>query len=255
MNRLWVNADDFGLHEDVNRAIVEGVDAGRIQSFSVSANGGAVDWPLLKALQERGACIGVHLTWVGEPWLGGGRRWTNWADLLMALMRRPGLKADVEAEGRRQIQEFSRRGIVPTHVDSHQHVHVFPGLWEITLKLSREAGIPRLRVPWCPTGRGVRRTPGGLALQLLSRWRRRAVPGAWPCLGLAHSGRNTLARVRHELQAARGTDVELVVHPGYATPALRERYDDWQYDWDAERRLIMDEAWPAVLANAGYRAG
>jgi hypothetical protein len=30
---------------------------------------------------------------------------------------------------------------------------------------------------------------------------------------------------------------------------------EWRYDWDAERRLIMDDSWPAVLSDAGYRAG
>jgi predicted glycoside hydrolase/deacetylase ChbG (UPF0249 family) len=255
MNRLWVNADDFGLHEDINRAIFEGVEAGRIQSFSVAVNGEAVNWPLLNELHKQGALMGVHLTWVGEPWLTNGRLWASWSKLLMALVRQPGLGVQLEAEGRRQIAEFVVHGITPAHLDSHQHVHVFPVVWSATMKLSRELGIPRVRVPWCPIGRGVRRTPGGLALQLLSGQRRKDVSNAWPCIGLAASGRNTPACFRRELNAARGNDVEMIVHPGYATPALLGRYGDWHYDWESERRLIMDDAWLATLSDAGYCAG
>lgn len=255
MNRLWVNADDFGLHADVNRAIVEGVEAGRIQSFSVSANGACVDWPCLEALFRRGVRIGVHLTWVGEAWLLDGRRWPKWPALALALMRHPGLVAAVEQEGRRQIAAFREHGITLAHLDSHQHVHVLPGLWRVTQRLAGEAGIPRVRVPWCPARCGVRRSVGGVVLQGLSGWRRHAAPTARPCLGLAHSGHNTIEIIRAELREARGHDVEFVSHPGYATPGLQQAYGEWDYDWDAERRLIMDDAWPALLADAGYVAG
>lgn len=255
MNRLWVNADDFGLHEDINRAILEGVEAGRIQSFSVSANGGAVDWPALEALHRRGVPLGVHLTWVGEPWLSDGRCWGSWPALLRSLALQPRLAEKAEEEARRQAGTFLNRGITPAHLDSHQHVHVFPGLWGVTLRVARDLGIPRIRVPWAPAPGGLRPTPGGLALQWLSRRCRRAAPDARPCIGLAASGHNTRACLEQELRMAGGRDLEMVVHPGYATPALLERYGSWSYDWDAERTLIMDEAWPAILSDAGYRAG
>lgn len=251
--RIRVNADDFGLHADINRAIADGVAAGRIQSLSVSANGEAVDWPLLRHLRDRGARIGLHLTWVGEPWLTEQVTFSGWPALAVALARSPGWVARMETEARQQVAVFAAQGFVPAHLDSHQHVHIWPGLWAITCKLARETGSPRIRVPWCPTRRGVRRSPGGVALQGLAAWRRRQVPDSWPCIGLAFSGHYTFERLTAEVRAVKERDLEVVIHPGYATAALRQRYHAWNYDWEAERLTVMAPGWPALLAECGYR--
>lgn len=252
MNRLLVNADDFGLHADINRAIADGVEAGRIRSLSVSTNGSAVDWQLLGTLRDRGARVGVHLTWVDEPWLVDGRLLSRWALLIMTLSRRPMLMAGLREEGRRQIEALMEHGFIPTHMDSHQHVHVLPALWPLTLALARDSGAPRVRVPWSTRWSGARRSPGGVALQMLSSLRLKHATGALPCIGLAASGHNSTAGLVRELWAARGQDLELVLHPGYATPSLQQKYGHWRYDWDAERRSIMDSAWPAAVTAAGY---
>ena len=250
---LRVNADDFGLHPDINRAVADGVEAGRIHALSVSVNGTAVDWPLLQRLRDHGAQIGLHLTWVGEPWLTGGAGFRGWPALAAALPRSPRLVSRLEAEARQQVAAFQAHGFAPAHLDSHQHVHMWPRLWTITCRLARENGAGRVRVPWCPTWRGVRRSPGGMALQALAALRRRQAPEAWPCVGLAFSGHYTLARLAGEVRAAQGRDLEVVIHPGYATQDLRQRYHIWDYDWDTERLTIMDDGWPALLAECGYR--
>lgn len=253
-HRLRVNADDFGLHPDLNRAIAAGVEAGRIHSLSVSVNGGAVDWPLLQRLRDQGVRIGLHLTWVGEAWLTGGGGFRGWPALATALARSPGLASRLELEARQQVAAFRAQDFAPAHLDSHQHVHVWPRLWTFTQELALE-NEAALRVPWCPTWRGVRHSPGGMALQAMAAFRRRQTPEAWPCIGLAFSGHYTLALMARELRAAQGQDLEVVVHPGYTTKDLQQHYPLWNYDWDAERLMVMDKGWPALLVECGYRFG
>ena len=71
--RLLVNADDFGLHSDINRGISECVESGRVQSVSFAAVGQAVDWKKLQEWQRSRVLTGLHLTLFGEPWANDDR--------------------------------------------------------------------------------------------------------------------------------------------------------------------------------------
>ncbi|HLY26998.1 MAG TPA: ChbG/HpnK family deacetylase, partial [Aggregatilineales bacterium] len=64
---LIVNADDFGLTEGTNRAIVEAFQQGIVTSTSLLANGYAFDHAieLAEGLPDLG--IGVHLTLTEGP--------------------------------------------------------------------------------------------------------------------------------------------------------------------------------------------
>ena len=66
MKRLIVNADDFGLHPAVNRAVVKGCEEGCIRSTSLIASGRAAE----EAAELARICpmlgVGVHLTLVAE---------------------------------------------------------------------------------------------------------------------------------------------------------------------------------------------
>src|SRR5262249_48831404 len=55
--------------------------------------------------------------------------------------------ADVRAELQAQIRRVRERGIAPTHLDGHQHVHVLPGIARVVAELARENGIRAVRVP------------------------------------------------------------------------------------------------------------
>ena len=261
--RLLVNADDFGLHSDINRGISECVESGRVQSVSFAAVGQAVDWKKLQEWQRSRVLTGLHITLVGEPWATDGRVFQGWKDLAARLLfHRSTIREDVNREIRRQFQMCADNGLDPrilSHVDSHQHVHVLRGAWEPCVAIAREYGIPRIRIPWCPSPRAIKRSLGGVALQELSRRRMREVKGSFPCLGLAHAGRNTVATLSRELNyAARVADtqsnarVELVVHPGVNTSGLESKYADWGFNWAGERDAILSPHFADAVAAAGY---
>jgi predicted glycoside hydrolase/deacetylase ChbG (UPF0249 family) len=111
------------------------------------------------------------------------------------------------------------------HLDSHQHLHVLPGLWTAAKELQKEYGIPRLRVPYESLRRGLtHRFPFGLCMQALAGLRvDRDAPGF---IGFFSSMRFTLAENHAALERVLlepGRRFELMVHPalpaGPGTPA------------------------------------
>jgi predicted glycoside hydrolase/deacetylase ChbG (UPF0249 family) len=251
MSRLLVNADDFGLHPDINRGVLECVDRGVVRSLSVVATGRTIDWLVVGRLrQSGGARVGMHLTLVGEPWLTRATAVPDRWALVRELVRRgPQMAEAIHAEAVAQLGRFLDHGIRPDHLDSHQHVHVLPVVWPVCVRLAEQYGIPRIRLPLAPSWRLARRTPSGVLLQQLAKRRARTLPDLLPCIGLAQSGRNTAIRLAHELQVARGRDVELVAHPGDTTPELANLYR-WGYDWSGEREALLSaEFWRAVEEN------
>jgi predicted glycoside hydrolase/deacetylase ChbG (UPF0249 family) len=260
---LLVNADDFGLHADINRGISECIERRCVQSVSFSATGQAVEWKKLQEWIRHGVLVGLHVTLVGEPWATDGRTLHSWKDLVRRLLfEGRAIREDLTREIHRQFQLCADNGLNPrtlSHLDSHQHIHVLNGVWEPCVELACEYGIPRIRVPWCPSLRAIKKCFGGIALQVMSRRRVAEAKCSLPCLGLAHAGRNTIATFAHELNfPARATGitarpaVELVVHPGVNTPDLESKYADWRFNWTGERDALLSPQFAEAVAAAGY---
>ena len=65
MNRLIINADDFGIHPAVNQAIVDAHRRGVLTSTSLLATGPAFADAVALACQNPNLGIGIHLCLVG----------------------------------------------------------------------------------------------------------------------------------------------------------------------------------------------
>jgi predicted glycoside hydrolase/deacetylase ChbG (UPF0249 family) len=259
MPTLLVNADDFGLHPDIDRGILECVDAGVVQSLSFSPNGGNIHWEKLHELSRAGVRVGLHVTLVGEPWGTDDRVVPGWKDLVKQLIF--GGRAVRDAVAREiawQARQCADHSLSLAHIDSHQHVHAFDGVWQPVLRAAHEHGIPRVRVPWCPSWRMIKKNAGGVALQMLSarlgKRVRAQLDSFLPILGVAHAGHNTVEIYQRELALARGnaTDLELCVHPGINTPDLECRYADWQFDWTGERDALLTPRFRDAVTQHGF---
>ena len=192
MKRLIVNADDFGLHAAVNAGIAIGHREGIITSASLMAGGGAFD----DAVRIAGECprlgIGVHLTLVG-----GGRPVLPPAQVSSLLdgqgcflMGHPAFIArylagriklcEVEAELTAQVEKVCVAGVTPSHLDSHQHLHVLPGIFAIAKKLALRFSVGSMRRPAEPLAffGGLQLSAGRIAgrtgLSLLTAWSMRS---------------------------------------------------------------------------------
>jgi len=157
MKRLIVNADDFGMAPGVNRAILEAHRTGIVTSTSLMANGAAFDEAAAAARATPSLGVGLHLNLTqGRPLSGalslgamvgadGGFLGNAERLYFQMVAGRVSMQA-AEREIRAQIECLQDAGIQPTHVDGHQHAHMWPPLFELVARLATEYGVPGVRV-------------------------------------------------------------------------------------------------------------
>lgn len=213
MKRLIVNADDFGFTADVNAGIVHAHREGILTSATLMANGGAFDDAVRLARATPTLDVGCHLVLVQGRSLLTGRPLPEKPLQLLALLARRGL--DVHSELREQIQAVLRAGIRPTHLDSHKHTHIVPGIFRQVACLAHEFSIPYVRLP-LDRSVPLARWPGALA----GRYYRRLARGlnvrmTDHFLGFRLTGSlNEEAIARALLSLDEGL-TEFMCHPGY----------------------------------------
>jgi predicted glycoside hydrolase/deacetylase ChbG (UPF0249 family) len=130
---LIVNADDYGQSEGVNHGILRAHREGIVTSASLM-----VRWPAAEhaAFNAGELDLGLHID-LGE-WACRDGEWCTRYERV--LMDDPGA---VEAEVRSQLDEFHRlTGRTPTHIDSHQHVHLQEPVLSIASRVADELSVP-----------------------------------------------------------------------------------------------------------------
>ncbi len=159
MRQLIVNADDFGADAYRNQGIAEAVDAGVVTSVSLLVNGPAFDDALarLPAWQDRGVSVGLHVNLSeGEPVCKGlavlpdehgcflGK---SSAHKLLMQKGNKELEREVAREIEAQIGLLESKAIRISHLDGHQHVHIFPAVIAAAVGAAQRHGIAWLRIP------------------------------------------------------------------------------------------------------------
>jgi len=155
---MIVNADDFGISNTVNRAILESMEIGLVTSTSIMANMPGFE-DALTLVHEHPILtgrIGVHLNLTeGHPLSvpildcptfcnDNGRFVYDRQRSLFSLTRKG--KDAVYEEMRTQLERVLAAGIEPTHLDSHHHLHTEWAIAPLVCRLGREYGIPRVRL-------------------------------------------------------------------------------------------------------------
>ncbi len=154
--KLIINADDFGISTDVNRAIIQAFEKGLITSSTIMTNmpgfEEAIDLIEKHNLHGR---IGIHLNLsAGRPLTEGMRSSTTFCSgdgvfrperQRLFLLSHEDKKA-VLGEFQAQIQKVLERGIVPSHIDSHHHYHTEWAIGKLVIKLAKTNGINSIRL-------------------------------------------------------------------------------------------------------------
>ena len=240
-------ADDYGMHPDINRGIAYCVEQRLIDGIAVSPCG-----PYLEDLPPLAAAyphlrVGVHLMLVGGRPLTDGK-WMlvkNGAftadvfSLARGLARGAIRPSDVEREWDAQIRTLLDAGLRLTHLNSHQHVHLLPSLWPVATRLAQRYGIESIRTSYESLwGAAAKGSPALLVHQAIAAVRYRSLPPPKRerTLGMlcstAFSARAVVDRLVREILA--GRPVEVMTHPGFATPAAAEAFPSWHPHWEAE---------------------
>jgi hopanoid biosynthesis associated protein HpnK len=162
VGRLILNADDFGLTAGVNRAIIELHRAGVLTSATLMARAAAAGEAIELARSTPSLGVGCHVVLVdGEPLRtahelpslvdsGTGRFMPTLGKFLERLFTGRIRSSEIEAEAGAQIGLLRSKGVALTHIDTHKHVHMFPGVLRPVLRAARAAGIRAVRNPFEP---------------------------------------------------------------------------------------------------------
>jgi predicted glycoside hydrolase/deacetylase ChbG (UPF0249 family) len=268
---LIVNADDFGLTAGVCRAIVRAHREGVVTSTSALALGAAFSSgaTLLDEVPDLG--VGVHLAVVGEdpPLLApsdvptlidrGGRLPLSWRRFLPRALAGRVNVAELERELNAQLDAVSAAlpGRALTHVDTHQHLHLWPPLGSLVIKLAQQRGIPAVRVTRS-AGRGGRSI---VVNRLARRFDTKAIAAGLRTTGAFagfDEGGTLAARALVETIDRLGTSdaesAEIGIHPGEHGDADLDRYE-WGYRWGDELDALVSPDVRAAVDRNGFRLG
>jgi len=279
MKQLIVNADDFGMAPGVNRAIVEAHRTGIVTSTSLLANASAFDEAAAAALANPTLAVGVHLNLTeGRPLSNPARlgalvtadgEFLGNPEALFFRMVTGRIPLDaIEREYHAQIQRVLAVGIRPTHLDGHQHVHMWPPVFALTARLAAEYGMAGVRASrerrvdfhglWRRNtrlrGKILLQAGVGLGLAFLAVASRAALAAAGVAApdyfyGVSSTGyldRGVLADVLRDVPEGVS---ELMCHPGYvdatlqrvSTRLLRQRETEFETVASPQSRILAEQ--------------
>lgn len=155
--KLILHSDDFGLHKEIDRGILDAAKKGILTSTSLLANGPVAEDAMEEAKSYPRLGVGVHLNIVrGRP-LSDPSEIPSLVDrnglffnsteklLLRSLLGR--LSPDeIYNEYRLQTLKLIKKGITPTHFDGEKHTHLLlPEAVNAVKKLMKEFAISKVR--------------------------------------------------------------------------------------------------------------
>ncbi len=262
--RLILNADDFGLTPGVNRAIGEIHQAGALTSATLMANGPAFDHAVAVAKANPQLGVGCHIvltdgTPVSPPahvptLLGPDRRTfrASLPDFLFAVLRGRVRENEIAREAAAQVQRLQTAGIQVTHLDTHKHTHILPGVARPLLLVAERAGIPAIRNPFesgWSLAIGHSAPMRHLQVRLIAQFRNSfqvlpqirsgAVLTPDGTIGISATGRLDETCLYKLLAAMEDGLWELVCHPGYNDPDLDRITTRLRGTRDIERQALL----------------
>lgn len=269
MKKLIVNADDFGLHTLINQGIIKGHREGFITSTSIMPSADAYEEAVELAKSNPKLGIGIHLTLVGgvksvlpkeqvSSLLDAEGRFLPDYVAFAKRFYTGGVKgSELEAELRAQIEKALASGLNITHIDSHQHTHVLPGMNGLVRKLCNEYNIKRERIPkegYTFSGgfqAGLGRKIGRCGLSFCAAL---AASGADKdgikhpdyFFGMLAGGHLNAELVGNIIRALPEGVSEIMTHPGLETAPLAKLYA-WHYTWETELASYLDESNKALI--------
>lgn len=253
--QLIINADDFGIHPAVNEAVRKAATEGILTSTSLMAGGDAFDEAVEMARSMPSLGIGIHLTLVGgiKPVLPPSEvpslTWDNgvfchdYGKLIVRDLEGKISLSEVYAEWDAQIQKIMNTGLPVTHMDGHQHMHMWPHFYPIARDLAKKYHISCMRVPDEDVLFGMKdghiiRWAAKNGLSLLSRMHRsdlkkNHVRTNDHFFGMLYGGHLSPERFAKFILQTRPGITEIMCHPSVDTRAMEDTFH-WGYHGEDE---------------------
>lgn len=253
--QLIINADDFGIHPAVNEAVRKAATEGILTSTSLMAGGDAFDEAVEMARSMPSLGIGIHLTLVGgiKPVLPPSEvpslTWDNgvfchdYGKLIVRDLEGKISLSEVYAEWDAQIQKIMNTGLPVTHMDGHQHMHMWPHFYPIARDLAKKYHISCMRVPDEDVLFGMKdghiiRWAAKNGLSLLSRMHRpdlkkHHIRTNDHFFGMLYGGHLSPERFAKFILQTKPGITEIMCHPSADTRAMEDTFH-WGYHGEDE---------------------
>ena len=249
------------------RAFQDGI----VTSASLLVTGSAFEDAVTLARQNPELDVGLHLALVEERAVLGpdvlptlvdetGRFPRTSAEFIQRAILGGISWHEVEQEIAAQISLFQKTGLRISHLNSHQHLHMFPPVFQIVRRLAgwidnvwiRNSAGPWRKPPHVRIGRWIQQI--GLNLTSLSA---RALHGSplpeMPdgMYGFEVGGHLTPAALEQILRRIPDGLYELICHPGEDDADTQTRYNHWGYRWAEELETLTAPETRVILEEQG----
>jgi len=255
MKRLIINADDFGLSDGANRAVIRAYRDGILTSTSLMTGGRAFAEAVSLARENPGLQVGLHLTLLqGKAVLPPeelpelvDREGNFPLDPVRTGMRyffRRSLRRELQREIEAQILRFRETGLPLSHIDGHLNIHMHPTVFSVLAELMPKYGISSFRLTrenlaQDPANEGARRFGRRLDAFIFARLAdncrpvldRLGIQYTDEVKGLLNSGRMTEDYLLKVLDRLGPGCTEIYFHPGcLPDPEIASWMPDYRHE-------------------------
>jgi predicted glycoside hydrolase/deacetylase ChbG (UPF0249 family) len=158
--KIIINADDYGLNANINKAVIDSFSKGLCSSATIMATGGAFEDAVeLAQANHFSPKIGIHLNLThgqpltesirklqifcnGEGYFSGEFTHKSSFNAHFSQSEKTALAIECKA----QIQKCRKAGLSLSHADSHYHVHTRWDVWQVAESVFTDAGITKVRI-------------------------------------------------------------------------------------------------------------
>jgi hopanoid biosynthesis associated protein HpnK len=248
MKELIINADDFGLSNGANRAIIKCWQEGVLTSASLMVGGSAFAEAVTLAKDNPALQVGLHLTLVQGRAVHKQGNFPSLADKQGNFANDPvyagmryffvkSLRKELHKEIEAQLCKFMETGLPLSHVDGHLNIHMHPTVFDILLELMPRYGINSFRLSRERLGVDLAIAPrrrfgkliesfifSSLAARCIPQLDRRGIGYTIEVKGLLNSGRMTEEYLLRALEILHEGVTEIYFHPGYCPDSELSRW-------------------------------
>ncbi len=276
---LIINADDLGIHPNINAGILSAYRYGLLTSCTMLMTTTYLEQTVREFVRPAVLPIGIHLSLTlgratapiaAVPDLvddQGNLRLSAARLICSQLTNGNYLVAQIRRELESQLALALDCGLRPTHADSHQHVHMNPAIFAVLEEVLPRYGVDRLRYCREPFPTFIFGTdPATLIRRFnfakwgLLRWRSLQMQPQLICnedfIYLCAMTKKVLMAAIARASTARST--EICVHPGFPAPTDEVFYPQPGYNAfisSSARQIEHDILLDADLADLLRRRG
>ncbi|MBK0380696.1 ChbG/HpnK family deacetylase [Mucilaginibacter segetis] len=149
-NNVIATADDFGLSNSVNKAVLYSYEQGIINSTSLLTN--TAGFKEAAEFINQYSCIknvGIHinlaegkpLTNMSRTFLDNNGQWDTAKINSKLNLYTKQMSIAFEKEIHAQINKARANNILLTHIDSHYHLHTLPGFYKLFIKTAKHFNL------------------------------------------------------------------------------------------------------------------